>query len=63
MYEHESIDCNRRSWNTVSASYQAERRISTDDVHYGPLAPGERELRLLGDVAGRCVIEIGCGGG
>jgi SAM-dependent methyltransferase len=63
MYEHETIDCNRCDWNTVSASYQAERRISIDDILYGPLAPGERELRLLGDVGGRRVIEIGCGGG
>jgi hypothetical protein len=62
MYGHETIDCNRRGWNIVSASYQAERRIATDDEHCGPLAPGERELRLLGDLAGRRVIEIGCSG-
>jgi SAM-dependent methyltransferase len=54
---------NRRSWDTVSAAYQAERRISTDDVHYGPFAPGERELRLLGEVQGKRVLEVGCGGG
>ena len=63
MVEHETAELNRRSWNTISASYQANTRISTDDVHYGPLAPGERELGLLGDVTGKQVIEIGCGGG
>ena len=63
MYEHKTIELNRRSWDTISAHYQASTRISTDDVHYGSLAPGERELRLLGDVAGKRVIEIGCGGG
>ena len=63
MYEHKTIELNRRSWDTISAPYQANTRISTDDVHYGPLAPGERELGLLGDVAGKRVIEIGCGGG
>ena len=63
MHEHKTIALNRRSWNTISASYQANIQISTDDVHYGRLAPGERELGLLGDVAGKRVIEIGCGGG
>jgi SAM-dependent methyltransferase len=32
-------------------------------VHYGPFAPGERELGLLGDVHGKRVLEVGCGGG
>ena len=63
MYDHETIELNRRSWDTISSRYQASTRISTRDVHYGPLAPGERELGLLGDVAGKRVIEIGCGGG
>ena len=49
MTAHETIEMNRRSWNTISAHYQAGTRISTDDVHYSPLAPGERELGLLGD--------------
>jgi ubiquinone/menaquinone biosynthesis C-methylase UbiE len=63
MGESQTIQKNRRGWDTISASYQRERRIATDDVHYGPFAPGERELGLLGEVAGRRVIEIGCGGG
>lgn len=63
MSKHETIEQNRQGWNTISASYQAERRISTDDVHYGPMAPGERELGLLGDVSGKKVLEVGCGGG
>lgn len=63
MDEHSTIEQNRRGWNAVAASYQAERRISTTDVHYGPLAAGERELGLLGDVAGLRILEVGCGGG
>lgn len=63
MDENETIKLNRQSWNTISTHYQAGTRISTDDVHYGQLAPGERELGLLGDVVGKRVIEIGCGGG
>ena len=45
----------------MSESYQAGTRISLDDVHYGPLSPGERELHLLGDVRGRQVLELACG--
>jgi ubiquinone/menaquinone biosynthesis C-methylase UbiE len=63
MHERDTLELNRRGWNTISADYQRERRISTDDVHYGPLAPGERELGLLGDVRGRRILEVGCGGG
>jgi ubiquinone/menaquinone biosynthesis C-methylase UbiE len=32
-------------------------------VHYGPHCPNEDELQLLGDVRGKQVLEIGCGGG
>jgi len=63
MYSHNTIELNRRSWDTIAAQYQVSTRISTDDVHYGSLTPGERELGLLGDVTGKRVIEIGCGGG
>jgi ubiquinone/menaquinone biosynthesis C-methylase UbiE len=59
----DTLERNRQSWNRISPHYQAQRRISTDDVHYGPLAPGERELGLLGDVRGKHILEIGCGGG
>ncbi len=45
----------------MSESYQAETRISLDDVHYAPMAPGERELRLLGDVRGKRALELACG--
>jgi SAM-dependent methyltransferase len=63
MTVQERNERNQKGWDAISASYQAERRISTSDVHYGPLAPGERKLGLLGDVSGRRVLEIGCGGG
>jgi ubiquinone/menaquinone biosynthesis C-methylase UbiE len=63
MQDQEASQRNRQGWDIISAHYQASRRISTDDVHYGPLAPGEQELGLLGDVAGKRVVEIGCGGG
>jgi ubiquinone/menaquinone biosynthesis C-methylase UbiE len=63
MVDWDTIELNRSGWDTISAQYQARTRISTTDVHYGPLGLGERELGLLGDVAGKRTIEIGCGGG
>jgi SAM-dependent methyltransferase len=38
----------------------------TDDaatISYGPDAPSEQELRLLGDLQGKRVLELGCGRG
>lgn len=46
----------------MSESYQADSAISVSDVHYAPFAPGERHYRLLGDVRGKRVLELACGG-
>ena len=53
----------REAWNEISPHYQAEHRIPTDFVHYGPHCPNEDELQLIGDVRGKHVLEVGCGGG
>ncbi len=53
----------RAAWNRISAGYQAEHQIAVDAAHYGPFMPTEAELGLLGDVAGRRILELGCGGG
>jgi len=53
----------RKTWNAISPHYQAEHRIPCDFVHYGPHCPNEDELGLVGDVKGKHVLEIGCGGG
>ena len=53
----------RQSWNQISKAYQAHNRIPTDFVHYGPHCPNEDQLQLIGDVSGKHVLEIGCGGG
>lgn len=34
-----------------------------ENVHYGPDIADERDLRLLGDVSGKRVLELGCGDG
>jgi len=53
----------KRGWNLICRSYQEKTRISLEDVHYGPISPGELELNLLEDVKGKDILEIGCGGG
>lgn len=53
----------RRAWNQVAAQYQSHHAIGDEVAHYGPWAPPESELQLLGDVRGRRVLEVGCGGG
>lgn len=59
MAEEENIV----SWDAIAESYQKDHIISVDDVHYAPLCAGEKELQLLGDVEGKAILEIGCGGG
>ncbi|TET62656.1 class I SAM-dependent methyltransferase [Candidatus Bathyarchaeota archaeon] len=53
----------KEGWNIISEAYQDSVRISLEDVHYGPISPGEKELKLLGNVVGKDILEIGCGGG
>ena len=53
----------RSAWDRLSPTYQAHHEFSTADVHYGPWAPLERDLQLLGGLGGQRVLELGCGGG
>jgi ubiquinone/menaquinone biosynthesis C-methylase UbiE len=53
----------KKGWNIISRKYQKKTLISFEDVHYGPISYGESELKLLGNVKGKDVLEIGCGGG
>ena len=55
----------RAGWDAMSHSYQADSDISTSDLHYAPLAAGERRYRLLGeanDLRGLRALELACGG-
>jgi SAM-dependent methyltransferase/ADP-ribose pyrophosphatase YjhB (NUDIX family) len=54
---------NKAAWDAISAAYQAKHQLKADAAHYGPRMPTENDLRLLGDVAGKRVLEVGCGGG
>jgi ubiquinone/menaquinone biosynthesis C-methylase UbiE len=53
---------NRDAWDRHSATYQAGARLSTEVAHYGPDIGTEADFRLLGDLKGKRVLELGCGG-
>ena len=53
---------NAAAWDLAAASYQAGAQLPTDVVHYGPDIGTEADFRLLGDVKGKRVLELGCGG-
>lgn len=53
----------KKSWDKIAEHYNNRYEISCDVVHYGPLCPGEDKLNLLGDIKGKGVIDLGCGGG
>lgn len=50
-------------WNEASKGYQKDSKIRTKSAHYGPYAPDENKLKLLGSIRGKRILEIGCGGG
>jgi hypothetical protein len=54
---------NREAWAGEAAAYVAgaERSWATEEMTWGMLGMPERELCLLGEVAGRDVVELGCG--
>ena len=53
---------NAAAWDRHSASYQEGARLPTDVAHYGPDIGTEADYRLLGDLKGKRVLELGCGG-
>jgi SAM-dependent methyltransferase len=52
---------NTDAWDRLASAPEGEPRLDT--VGYGPEMPTERELRLLGDVKGKRVLDLGCGSG
>ena len=55
---------NRAFWDGWSDAYQRKNApsLGIDEPTWGVWAQPERELRILGDVAGKDVLELGCGG-
>ncbi|MGH9278154.1 MAG: class I SAM-dependent methyltransferase [Acidimicrobiales bacterium] len=56
---------NRRLWDGMSGWYQEKHgpQLNTQPLAWGVWAIPEAEVRALGDVAGKVVLELGCGGG
>jgi SAM-dependent methyltransferase len=54
---------NQESWAREAASYVAgaERNWAATEIGWGIVKAPESELGLLGDVAGKDVVELGCG--
>ena len=55
----DSLAINRAGWNQVAPRFYGGTALPT----YGPLAPTESTLGLLGSVSGARVLELGCGSG
>ena len=58
-----SIERNHEMWSKASKSYDNQTFISENDVHYGPLIPGDSQLHLLPNLSGKYVLDLGCGSG
>jgi SAM-dependent methyltransferase len=52
---------NTESWDRIAA--RARSDPPTDVIRYGPDGPTESELRLIGDVKGKRVLDLGSGPG
>ena len=59
----EHAAANRVAWAREAPSYVpgAERNWATDEITWGILDVPESRVGLLGDVAGKDVVELGCG--
>ena len=56
---------NREVWDGMSEWYQAKHgpQLNTRPLAWGVWAIPEAEIGALGDVSGKVVLELGCGGG
>ena len=50
-------------WSRPTAAAPVGRTLPTDVATYGPGLPTETELRLLGSLEGKRVLDLGCGAG
>src|SRR4051812_47684304 len=59
----ESARANRRWWDAAAPAYLTEHEADLGQVDFlwGPEGLREGDARLLGEVAGRRVVEMGCG--
>src|SRR4030042_1742448 len=52
----------KEGWEKISSEYQRKMRIPLDDVYWGEFVAMESQLGILGNVTGKRILEIGCGG-
>lgn len=52
-----------RAWSRPTAAAPDGQALPLDTVTYGPGLPTEAELRLLGNLEGKRVLDLGCGAG
>src|SRR2546429_9633970 len=59
----EHVRLNRAHWDQLSVEYagRGRRAWASDDPTWGIWSVPERDLRVVPDVAGKDVIELGCG--
>lgn len=53
---------NAFAWDQFATAYQARANLPTDIATYGPGVGTEADFRLLGDLRGKRVLDLGCGG-
>ena len=59
LKREEILSINQKGWNEVAPLFYGGTALPK----YGPLAATEEELNLLPDLAGKRVLELGCGSG
>ena len=61
--DSQTVRANRRWWDTEADEYQREHGafLGSADFVWCPERLRERDARLLGDVRGRRILEVGCG--
>ncbi|MBU3905258.1 MAG: methyltransferase domain-containing protein [Nanoarchaeota archaeon] len=50
-------------WNDNASGFQRDAKISTKTINWGVHTPYDNKLKLLTNVKGKKIIEVGCGGG
>lgn len=56
-------DTGPAAWTPFTVAAPAGAALPDDVVTYGPEIPSEAVLRLLGDLSGKRVLDLGCGAG